>query len=352
MITPVTGPGATEGRHVSEDPTPDQIMQVGLGFWASKTLLSAVEMELFTELARRPESGEALRDRLGLHQRSSQDFLDALVALGFLERRDGVYHNTPSTNLFLDKGKPSYIGGVLEMANHRLYGFWGGLTEALRTGQLQNEAKSGETPFFQALYADPARLKGFLAAMTGLSHGANAAIARQFPWHEHETFVDVGTAQGDLAVQIALANEHVTGVGFDLPEVAPIFEDYVERNGVGARLRFAAGDFFAEALPKADVLLMGHILHDWSLDEKRALIRKSYEALPEGGALVVYETIIDDDRSKNAFGLLMSLNMLIETEHGFDYTAADCRGWMTEAGFSTTRAEHLVGPDSMVIGVK
>ena len=352
MISRLSELGGEEGRYVNENPTPDQIMQVGLGFWASKTLLSAVEMELFTELARQPESGEALRDRLGLHHRSSQDFLDALVALGFLERRDGVYHNTPSTNLFLDKRKPSYVGGILEMANQRLYHFWGGLTEALRTGQLQNEARSGGTPFFQALYADPARLKGFLAAMTGLSHGANVAIARQFPWHEHETFVDVGTAQGDLAVQIALANEHLTGVGFDLPEVAPIFEDYVEGHGVRERLRFAAGDFFAEDLPKADVLLMGHILHDWSLDEKRTLIRKGYEALPEGGALIVYETIIDDDRSTNAFGLLMSLNMLIETEHGFDYTAADCRGWMTDAGFSTTRAEHLVGPDSMVIGVK
>jgi hypothetical protein len=337
---------------VSEDPTPDQIMQVGLGFWASKTLLSAVEMELFTQLARHPESGEALRDKLGLHERSSEDFFDALVALGFLERRDGVYRNSPSTDLFLDKRKSSYVGGILEMANTRLYRFWGGLTDALRTGQLQNEAKSGDTPFFQALYADPARLKGFLAAMTGLSHGANVAIARQFPWHEHETFVDVGTAEGDLAVQIALANEHVTGAGFDLPEVGPIFQDYVERNGLRERLRFVAGDFFTDELPKADVLLMGHILHDWSLDEKRALIRKAYDALPEGGALIVYETIIDDDRSKNAFALLMSLNMLIETEHGFDYTAADCMGWMGDAGFNTTRAEHLVGPDSMVIGLK
>jgi precorrin-6B methylase 2 len=334
------------------EPTPEHIMQVGLGFWASKTLLSAVEMELFTELAKHPESGEVLRDRLGLHSRSYRDFLDALVALGFLEREDEVYRNTPSTDLFLDKGKPSYIGGMLEMANRRLYRFWGGLTEALRTGQLQNEAKSGETPFFEALYADPARLRGFLAAMTGLSHAANLAIARQFPWREHETFVDVGTAQGDLAVQVALANEHLTGAGFDLPEVAPIFEDYIEQNGVQDRLRFVAGDFFADELPRADVLLMGHILHDWGLDEKRTLIRKAYEALPDNGALIVYETIIDDDRSQNAFGLLMSLNMLIETEGGFDYSASDCMGWMTEAGFASTRAEHLVGPDSMVIGVK
>jgi hypothetical protein len=337
---------------MSEHPTPEHILQVGLGFWASKTLLSAVEMGLFTELAEHPGELGQVRDRLGLHPRSAADFLDALVALGLLDRRDGVYHNTPATDLFLDRRKPSYLGGILEMANARLYGFWGGLTEGLRTGVPQNESKSGGLPLFEALYADPARLRGFLAAMTGLSHPANAEIARRFPWAGYSTFVDVGTAQGDLAVQIALANPHLTGRGLDLPEIAPIFEEYVAHNGLAGRVAFAAGDFFAEPLPAADVIAMGHILHDWDLDQKRMLIGKAYDALPEGGALIVYEAIIDDERRENAFGLLMSLNMLIETEGGFDYTAADCRGWMAEAGFRETRAEHLVGPDSMVIGVK
>lgn len=337
---------------MNEHPSPDHILQVGLGFWASKALLSAIEMEVFTELARHPKDLAALRERLGLHERSAADFLDALVALGFLQRRDGVYSNTQSTDLFLDKRKPSYIGGILEMANHRLYGFWGSLTEALRTGRLQNEAKTGDLPFFEALYADPGRLHGFLEAMTGLSHGANATIAKRFPWTEYATFADVGTAQGDLAVQIALANPHLTGVGFDLPEVAPVFEDYVERNGLAGRLAFAPGSFFTDDLPQVDVITMGHILHDWDLDQKRTLIGKAFDALPPGGALIVYESIIDDDRSQNVFGLLMSLNMLIETEGGFDYTAADCMGWMLEAGFSDTRAEHLVGPDSMVIGIR
>jgi hypothetical protein len=337
---------------MGEHPTPEHILQVGLGFWASKTLLSAVEMGLFTELAEHPgELGQVGR-RLGLHDRSAADFLDALVALGFLEREDGVYRNTPATDLFLDRSKPSYLGGILEMANSRLYGFWGGLTEGLRTGRLQNEAKHGDQPFFEALYADPARLREFLGAMTGLSHPANALIAQRFPWAGCSSFVDVGTAQGDLAVQIALANPHLTGRGFDLPEVGPVFEDYVSRSGVADRLAFAAGDFFADPIPEADVITMGHILHDWDLDQKRALIGKARDALPEGGSLIVYESIIDDDRRENAFGLLMSLNMLIETEGGFDYTAADCRGWMEEAGFRETRAEHLVGPDSMVVGVR
>ena len=337
---------------MSEHPTPEHILQVGLGFWASKTLLSAVEMELFTELARHPEDTETLRERLGLHPRSAHDFLDALVALGFLERRDGVYSNTPATEMFLDKRKASYLGGILEMANHRLYGFWNHLTEALRTGQLQNEAKVGGVPFFEALYADPARLKEFLRAMTGLSHAANLKIAEHFPWKQHRTFADIGTAQGDLAVQIALANPHLNGFGFDLAEVAPIFDDYVEQNGLQGRLQFVPGNFFADALPHADVLTMGHILHDWNLEQKLALIEKAYQALPEGGALIVYESIIDDERSNNAFGLLMSLNMLIETDGGFDYTAADCEAWMREVGFANVRSEHLIGPDSMVTGIK
>jgi O-methyltransferase domain/Dimerisation domain len=333
---------------------PEHIMQVGLGFWASKTLLSAVEMEVFTELAKQAEDLETLRGRLGLHPRSARDFFDALTALGFLRREDGKYANSPDTDFYLDKHKPSYIGGVLQMANHRLFGHWNHLTEGLRTGKNQNEAKDlagGASPF-EALYADPARLKEFLAAMTGISHWANLAIAQKIPWSQYRTFADVGTAQGDLAVQIAQANPHLTGMGFDLAEVGPIFEEYVEQHGLTGRLSFVAGNFFENALPKVDVITMGHILHDWNLEEKKMLIRKAYDALPAGGALVVYDAVIDDDRSRNAFGLLMSLNMLIETPGGFDYTGADCSGWMKEAGFRETRVEHLIGPDSMLVGIK
>jgi precorrin-6B methylase 2 len=337
---------------MTDGPNPEKILQTGMAFWASKTLLSAIEMGVFTELADGPESFESLRGRLGLHPRSARDFLDTLVALGFLTRDGDRYGNTPDTDVFLDRKKPSYVGGILEMANHRLYPFWGHLTEALRTGLPQNEVKSGGAGLFETLYADPARLKEFLAAMTGVSHGANMTIARAMPWQDYQTFVDVGTAQGDLAVQIALANPHLRGIGFDLPEVAPIFEEYAAKVGVSDRVVFQPGDFFRQDLPKADVVLMGHILHDWDLPTKKMLVRKAYDALPAGGALVVYEAIIDDDRSQNAFGLMMSLNMLIETPGGFDYTGSDCSGWMQEAGFASTRVEHLVGPDSMVVGIK
>jgi SAM-dependent methyltransferase len=331
--------------------SPDRILEVGLGFWASKTLLSAVEMGVFSELAKQPDELAAVAQRLQLHPRSAGDFLDALVALGFLERHNGVYRNTPATAAFLDRNKPSYIGGILEMANDRLYGFWNHLTEGLRTGQMQNEAKNGDD-FFAALYAEPARLREFLRAMSGLSRGANLRIAELIPWKNYKTLVDVGTAQGDTVVQIAKAHPHLRGIGFDLPKVQPTFEEYVAEHGLSPRVNFVPGDFFKDPIPPADVVIMGHILHDWDLEQKRTLIRKAYDALPPGGTLIAYDGIIDDDRKTNAFGLLMSLNMLIETPGGFDYTGADCQRWMKEAGFRQTRVQHLVGPDSMVIAVK
>lgn len=332
--------------------TPEKILQTGMAFWPAKVLLSAVELGVFTELAKGPSSFDALSGRLGLHPRSARDFLDSLVALGFLGRRDEIYANTPETDLFLDRSKSSYVGGILEMANNRLYPFWGQLTEALRTGQPQNEIRSSGPALFETLYADPARLREFLGAMTGVSHGANLAIASQFPWKDYRSFVDVGTAQGDLAVQVALANPHLTGKGYDLDQVGPIFNAYVASAGIADRLTFEAGNFFTQELPTADVIMMGHILHDWDLPTKQMLLGKAYSALPKGGALIVYESIIDDDRSQNAFGLMMSLNMLIETPGGFDYTGRDCAGWMREAGFSESWQMHLTGPDSMVVAIK
>lgn len=332
---------------------PDRIMQVGMGFEASKALLSAVELGVFTALATQPMDAEALRQAIGIDDRSARDFFDVLVALGFLQREDGVYRNAPDADLYLDKGKSSYLhlGALLEMANSRLYHIWGRLTDCLQTGLPQNEARAGG-PVFDAIYADEDRLKQFLASMTGISHAANVRIAELFPWKEHATVCDLGTAQGDLATQIALVHSHITGFGFDLPQAQPVFEEYVAKNGLADRLRFVPGDFFVDDLPEADVYTMGHILHSWSLEQKKQLIRKAYEALPAGGALVVYDAIIDDDRSSNVFGLLMSLNMATATPGGFNYTAADCRGWMTEIGYSSTRTEHLVGHDSMVVGIK
>jgi hypothetical protein len=334
------------------EPGADRILQLGLGFWGSKTLLSAVELGVFTALGDCSKTLRELATELGLHERCARDYLDALVALRVLDRVNGQYRNTPESALYLDKSKPGYVGGLLEMANHRLYSSWGSLTTALRTGKPQNEICHAEN-LFDALYQDPARVREFAKAMTGISLPAARAIADIFPWRNHRSFIDIGCAQGCLPVQLALTHSHLQGAGLDLPVVGPVFEDYVKEFRLSDRLRFLSVDFMSdEPLPTADVLIFGHILHDWDLPTKMKLLTKAFAALPQGGAVIVYEALIDDDRRSNAFGLLMSLNMLIETKGGFDFTGADCCRWMREVGFRQTEVRHLVGPDSMVIGIK
>ncbi|MGD9544577.1 MAG: methyltransferase [Methylocystis sp.] len=337
---------------MSARPSPEKLLALGMSFWNAKTLLSAVELGVFDALADGPIDLAALTAKLGLHDRAARDFFDALVAMKILERdASGRYANTPESECFLVRGRPSYVGGLLEMANARLYTTWGNLSQALKSGRRQSENQDS-SDFFAALYADPKRLRGFLSAMSGVSAGAAQAIADKFAWRDYKTFVDVGPAQGMVPVTLARAHPHLSGAGFDLPQVGPIFDEYVAANGLADRVRFHPGDFFKDDLPEADVIIMGHILHDWDLEQKRMLLKKAYDALPKGGALIVYEAMIDDDRRENAFGLLMSLNMLIETDGGFDFTGADCQGWMKDAGFYSSRVEHLTGPDSMAIAVK
>src|SRR2546430_14410922 len=237
------------------------------------------------------------------------------------------------------------------MTNSRLYPVWGQLAEGLRSGLPRNEAKD-EPDYYANLGRSDDRLAVFLRGMTGLSAAAARVIAEKAPWGDYATFIDVGGAEGGLAVQLATAHPHLTGGNFELPGVRPYFDAYVNGFGLGDRLRFHSGDFFADPLPKADVIVMGHVLHNWNRDQKRALVRSAWAALPSGGMFLVHESLIDDDRRDNALGLLMSLNMLLVTREGFGFTGPECQAWMYEAGFAKTRVEHLVGSESMVMGIK
>ena len=333
-----------------------KIMQVGTGFMATKTLLTAVNMELFTILAKREHTGAEIQSRLGLQPRSLYDFLDALVALGFL-RRAGLkekasYRNAEDTDLFLDKNKQSYLGGMLEMCNNRLYPFWNDLEEGLKTGLPQNETKNGGKPVFEEVYADPKKLKEFVGAMGGIQMGNFMAFAKQFDFSNHKTLCDVGGSGGFLAAHVTLNNLHMQCSSFDLPPVEPIAKENIKNMGLETKVKVLSGDFFIDDFPKADVITMGNILHDWGTEDKKMLIKKAYDVLPKGGALVIIENIIDDNRSENAFGLLMSLNMLIETSEGYDFSAADFSILAKEVGFQKVSIIKLTGPTSAVIAYK
>ena len=327
-----------------------------MGFWASKTLLSAVELELFTKLGDEAMTGEEIGKQLGLHPRAIYDFLDTLVALGFLERdgngSEGRYRNTPETATFLHKRSAAYIGGILEMSNARLYPFWGDLTEALKTGKPQNEIKATGKPMFDELYSDPGRLEQFMRAMQGVSLGNFQALAEKFDFSKYETLCDVGGATGQLCTIVAARHPHLRCTSYDLPVVEPIAAKAIAAAGLADRVSTASGDFFADPLPRADVITMGLILHDWNLERKMHLIRSAFEALPKGGAFVVIENLIDDARRENAFGLMMSLNMLIEFGDAFDYTGADFAGWCREVGFRDVEILPLTGPASAGIAHK
>ena len=335
---------------------PSHIMQVGMGFWASKTLLTAVKLELFTRLATRPLSAKEIKFEICLNQRGLYDFLDTLVALGFLQKRGNkstaIYSNSPDTDLFLDKNKLSYMGGILEMANNRLYPIWNFLEEGLRTGNPQNELRTGKSSLFEEIYSNIDKTREFVNAMGGIQAGNFITFAKEFDFSGYNTLCDVGGAGAILSAQVVSHNPHMKCISFDLPAVCPIALENISKMGLASKIKIEAGDFFTESFPKADVITLGNILHDWGTNDKKELISKAYDALPKGGALVVIENIIDDERRENAFGLMMSLNMLIETTEGYDFTAADFNEWATEAGFDKTSVMSLTGPSSAAIAIK
>ena len=338
------------------DPTPARILETGLAFWGSKALLSAVEIGLFTELASGPLTGAEIEARLALHPRATFDFLDALVAIGLLDRHGSAaaarYANTPETARYLDRRRPTYVGGILEMANARLYPYWADLTPALKTGKPQNEVKHSGKPMFDELYADPARLEQFMDAMSGVSMANFEAFAARFDFSPYQRMADIGGATGQLSCLVARRHAHLACASYDLPVVTPIAERRIAAAGLSQRVAARPIDFLTDEFPRADLITMGMILHDWNLAEKKRLIAKAYRALPAGGAFVAIENIIDDERRENAFGLLMSLNMLVEFGDAFDFTGADFTGWCLEAGFSRCEILPLTGPASAAIAYK
>jgi hypothetical protein len=331
-------------------PTTDHVLQLGFGFWASKTVLSAIELGVFSQLANSSGTLEDLQARIGLHPRSARDFLDALVALKLLSRRDGVYSNAEEADMYFDPTKLGYIGATLELANARLYGLWGSLSDSLRTGLRPDDRQEGTS--LPRSFVDPQRLRTFMSGMAGLSVEPAKQITRKFDWASYSTFMDVSSGQGMLPVMVASEHPHLEGLAFSPPQAQSLFEELIARHDLIGRVRFHPGDVFKDSWPKVDVIVMGYFLQLWGLAEKKTLLRCAFEALPAGGALIIYDAIIDDERRAAVWPLLLSLNLLIQTPEGFTYTAADCRDWMCDIGFKDTRFEDLSGPASMVIGFK
>ena len=329
---------------------PKHILETAFAFRASKVLLTAVELGVFRSLASEPQTAEALTRTLGLQGRGANDFFDALVALDFLDRDDnGLYANTLESSAYLDANSTEYIGDLIEYLNRRAYPTWNFLAQALREGAPQRvPAASGG---FSSFYKDADVFDLFLKGMSGGSRLAGRALAKQFPWQSYNTVIDVGSGQGCVAAELAKAHRHLSGGGFDLEELRDPFESYVRSCGFHDRLKFFSGNFFADPLPTADVLIMGRILHDWSVPQRELLLKKAHAALSGSGTLIVYEAFIDNSRRKPG-GLLSSLNMLLQTNDGSEFTTHECRALMQEVGFGDAYVIPLSDTHTAVVGTK
>ncbi len=338
-------------------PSPALILQIGTGFWASKILLTAVQFKLFTQLAKQPnQSAKDIKSLLGLKctDRNAYDFLDCLSGLGFL-KREGLletarYSNTKDTAVFLDKAKPSYIGGILEMQNEQGWNVWAKLDKGLKSGLIQHQVEEGDV--FDFIYKDPKMFKNFVDGMTGVQMGNFMALAEKFDFSNYKTLVDAGGSAGVLSVMVAKHNSHMGCITFDLPALESMAAETIKKFKMEDQVKIVNGDFFKDELPKADVVTMGNILHDWNEETKIKLMQTAYNALPKGGAFIAIEHVIDDERKQNVFGMMMSLNMLIETGDGFNYTFDDFNNWAKKAGFSSTELMPLAGPSSAAIAYK
>ena len=337
-------------RFGADKMTPKHILDTAFAFRASKVLLTAVELGVFKSLASGPQTAGALTRTLGLQGRGAEDFFDALVALDFLDRdNNGLYANTLESSAYLDSNSTEYIGDLIEYLNGRVYPTWNFLAQALREGAPQRgPAASGG---FRIFYKDLDEFDFFLKGMSGGSRLAGRALAKQFPWQSYNTVIDIGSAQGCVAAELAKAHRHLSGGGFDLEELRDPFESFVRSCGFDDRLKFFSGNFFADPLPTADVLILGRILHDWSVPQRELLLRKAHAALSDNGALIVYEAFIDDLRRKPG-GLLSSLNMLLQTNDGSEFTTRECRASMQEMGFGDTYVIRLTDTHTAVVGTK
>lgn len=341
-------------------PDSAKIMQVGMGFWTSKALLAAVHLKLFTLLADgKKMNAEGIKKALHLKTitRHVSDWLDVLTILGFLSRQglfmEAIYTNNTDAEVFLDKNKPGYIGGVLEMANNRLYKSWGNLEEGLSTGLPQNETKTnlmGKS--FSSLYSSPQMLQEFMDAMSSIQTGNFIMLAQKFDFGKYHSLADIGGADGCLSIRLCLQYPNLHCISFDMPEVKAVAKKKIAHFNLDDRIKFAGGDFLEDDLPFAEIITMGNVVHGLNEENKQKLINKAFNALPENGILIVIENIIDDKRNQNLFGLLMSLNMLIENGDAFDYTPSDFNRWIKQAGFVKTVYIPLVGPAMAAIAYK
>jgi SAM-dependent methyltransferase len=317
------------------------LLRFGNLFCDAQALLTAVRFDLFTVLHEGPADPEAIRRRLGLHGRGLADFLNLLVALDLLEYEDGRYRNTPAADRYLVAGAPEDVSGFLRGAGINLYPVYADLTEAVRTGRPQAVGD------FESMLDDPIAVGHFVRMMDGLTRRLLEELTRAVDWSGRRSVVDLGGCRGSLAAHLVENVPGLAGHVYDRPQIEPFFDELMAERGLTGRVTFHPGDFFREPVPSGDVLIYGHILHDWDPGRRALLLRKAYDALHPGGLLVIYDRMLPAGRD-NVDNLVTSLNMLLVTEGGAEYTVPEIEEQASAAGFASTSHRPFGDHDTLV----
>ena len=306
------------------------ILSLNSAYTGAKILHSAVEVGLFEFLADGGSTLDGIVDGLELHRGTALDFLDALAGLGLLTREDGAYRNSAAAEEFLVPSRPLYLGGSVLSHSEVHYGAWAGLTSALRDGRANSGVVAAG---FTLAYDEPERLRKFLEHMDSFNRFVADGLDTCVDWKDHGTFLDLGGARGNIAAHLVRTHRHLRGTVFDLAPVEAHFDEHMAAMGTADRVGFHSGDFFTDPIPRADVVIIGHTLHDWGEEQRRRIVERAAEAVSPGGALVVYDAMIDDDRA-DPDALLQSLRCRMVREGGSEYTVEQCRSWVESAGLS------------------
>jgi len=345
---------------ISADPradtlTPVPLMQLATAFWGFKTLAAAQELDLFTHVSiSGPCTCEELSQWLRIDRRPAEMLLTGCAALGLLEKDGGRYYNSPLAAKFLVRGTPYFFGGFVEMLDKRLYPGWDKLLEALRTNRPTTWDPDRQKSLFEA--EDPAMLATFWEAMHSLSTFTARVLAEAIDFSPFSRLLDIGGGSAAFDIELCRRYPQLQASVYDLPFVTGIAAHKIADAGLPDRIATVPGDFFTDSTyPEGhDVILLSMIMHDWDEARDREILRKCYQALPSGGAVIISGLLVNDEKSGPPPAALMSLNMLIETEGGRNYTPAEYSAWLDALGY---RDIHTVwfeaaGANGAVIGYK
>jgi acetylserotonin N-methyltransferase len=334
----------------SADPT--IVLNLLQAFRASKVMFAAVSLGIFDALSAGPKSLEVLAQALKLNGDALERVLDACVGLGLLGRTNQGYTNTNAASAYLCKDSPQRMTGYIRYSNEFLWKLWGNLEGAVRQGTNRwNETFGWDGPIFSHFFRTEEAKREFLMGMHGYGLISSPQVVAAFDLSSYPCLVDLGGATGHLAIAACERYPNLRAVLFDLPEAATLAREIVGASSVADRIDIVSGDFFTDPLPQGDLFALGRILHDWTDEKIVKLLSQIYRQLPSGGALLIAEKLLDEEKQGPHLAQMQNLNMLVCTE-GKERTLSEYRALLTSVGFTEVQGCRTASPLDAVLALK